>query len=88
MIVITVEHLPGGDARRKTVIGRATISNDETGSEELGNYHAHFWEWRKPGMGLVRRSHVLQFERMVYGVWDLVRVALSDAKKAGEEIQF
>jgi hypothetical protein len=88
MIIVTVEHLPGGDARRTTTIARATISNDETGGEELGNYNAHFWERRVAGMGLTTQAQIIQFPRMEKGVWDLVKEALVEATKRDGEIQF
>jgi hypothetical protein len=88
MIIVTVEHLPGRDASRTTMIGRATISNDETGGEELGNYSCSFWHRRTAGMGLEAHGQVIQFPRLEKGVWELVKRALIEASKGDEEIQF
>lgn len=72
MILVTVELLPGGDASKATVLGRATITNDGTGSLIRGNYKAEFThKGRRWGA-----SRVEDFPRQSLNVWELLRECL------------
>jgi hypothetical protein len=77
MLVVKVELWPGGDERRAEVIGRMTISNVGTHPDhpKRGNYVARLM--RKGTERTVQRAaEVLDYPRLHYPVWKLVKRAL------------
>lgn len=81
MLVIRVEVWPKGKEAHKKLLGQAVISNDRTGSEELGNYDAEF-----RGDGKTLRAKVAGFPRTMR-FWSLICVALNNAIGAAMEAQ-
>jgi len=74
-IRVTVELLPGGDESQADHRGTATIANDGTGTENLGNYTVTLFGTGEPN-GIWKRGRVLGFPRGRLGVWDLLYLAL------------
>ena len=74
MLKITIEVLPHGKKANRKVLGNATIINDSTGDEEIGNYDATVL-----GASPVR---VEGFKRSD-GVWKLLYKVLQEVYKDG-----
>lgn len=86
MIVVTVEMWPGGDKSKRYLLGIATITNDATGTREIGNYDATFSDQvnivkggAMPENLLVHAGRVENFDRQRRNVWQLLNAALGDA---------
>ena len=83
MIVVKIELWPKGDESRKQDLGVAQITNDQTGTEELGNYMFLLLKSpkyaRRPGIW--RQGRVIGFPRLsrAAGPWDLLRGVLNEA---------
>lgn len=77
MIEITVE-LKSAITGERTVIGRATIVNDATGTHSRGNYGAVF---AGKTARYVRYSRIENFPRLRKNVWDLLQLALQNRVK-------
>jgi hypothetical protein len=73
VIVIFVELWKRGDPGRRVELGRATITNDASGSLASGNYSAAFYGRKQRPMGT---SRVADFPRRRLLAWDLVFRAL------------
>ena len=73
MIVVTVDLLPHGDETKKRTLATAVITNDGTGTEDVGNYAIGF------GMpdGTVKVGKVIGHKRKARSVWYLLHLALS-----------
>mgnify|MGYP001304080439 CR=1 FL=1 len=93
MLVIKIELHPGGDASKARCMGSAVIINDASGTQELGNYKALFFDsglpddWRdqmKAGNGL----EVMDFQRLKEKSWDLVRRFLNKRNYASRGLDF
>jgi hypothetical protein len=80
MLLINVTLLPGGDAMAAKTIATGVIVNDETGTEERGNYFVRFQE--ADGAGDAHAS-VMEWPRLKRGVWELVHEALEAALEKG-----
>ena len=75
MIKVTVE-LVSAVTGKTTLLGTALICNDATGSYDRGNYCVDILKWSK---GIWKTGHVSNFQRMKFGPWDLLYLALKDA---------
>ena len=76
MLVVKIELWPGGDEKRCREIGRMRIINQGgTASAERGDYSIHLM--RKGTTDTMQRTgEVLDYPRLSYPVWKLVRRAL------------
>jgi hypothetical protein len=73
MIRVTVELLPHGDESRKRLLGLLYITNDGTGTPEVGNYKGELIaEYTKPS----RKGRVVGFNRKRKSVWTLIGMFL------------
>lgn len=73
MLVIKAELWPGGSEYHKQTLGRMTVVNDETGTDERGNYQILLMSLPELPMIVGR---VIDFPRKDNHVWDLVYEAL------------
>lgn len=79
MIRVTVEMLPGGNPEKARSIGVGYITNEGSGSPDLGNYSVKLMksgEYAKRG-GVWKSGSVINFPRLRLGPWDLLFVALA-----------
>ena len=87
MLRVTVELLPHGMEANKRVLGVATITNDGTGNEAIGNYRATFSKWAPQQDKPWKTGRVEGFHRNLRGPWDLLfralRSAVGDRNKEG-----
>lgn len=74
MIIVTVELCPGGNKEQSKTIGRMDIINTCTGSVERGNYKVRLW--RRCLKRVLYEGEVLDYPRLSYTVWELVKRAL------------
>lgn len=86
MLYVRVEIWPGGDRSKAVVKGEATIANDGTGTETVGNYNAFFSKLagfadpHSPQASEVwKRGRVVDFPRRALGPFHLLAVALASA---------
>lgn len=71
MIRVTIELLPKGSEEDKCTLGTLEISNDATGTTEVGNYNGKLHaEYTDPVYG--RGGKVRGFNRRKQSVWSLV----------------
>ena len=77
MIRITCELWPGGDEKRKSLLGEMSIINDCTGTRERGNYRIRL----RRGRGKMRCTEVFNFPRKTSSVFQLLRWALNALHK-------
>lgn len=75
MIKVTVE-LVSANSGDVTTLGIATISNDGTGTNELGNYDVTLSKWAPKEHQTWRAGTVTGFNRRTRGAWDLLYLAL------------
>ena len=75
MMVVTIEMWPGGDERRKRLLGRAEIANDGTGTNTTANYSVRVFQKGK-ARRLWRTTRVTGFPRKRLGAWDILCRAL------------
>jgi len=76
MLVVKIELWPGGDERRARELGRLHITNDGgSSSDRRGNYVAHLMR-RGTQKTVQRTAEVLDYPRLSYPVWKLVRKVL------------
>ncbi|KKL45175.1 hypothetical protein LCGC14_2358270 [marine sediment metagenome] len=80
MIRITCELWPGGDERRKRLLGVVSISNDGTGTYARGNYRIMLRRGT-PATGKLRCTEVFDFPRKTRSVFQLLRWALNRLHK-------
>jgi hypothetical protein len=75
MIRVTVELLRNGDEKRKLHLANAYISNDLSGTAQIGNYDVIL-------MCMLDQTSVIgsvkDFPRLKKDVWDLLYLALED----------
>lgn len=83
MIVAKLELWPNGVSTEAQHLGTLKISNDATGSEEIGNYQCVILKGKRYSNrgGVWRQCRVEGFPRKSAnaGPWDLVRAALNRA---------
>ncbi len=77
MIRITCELWPGGDERRKRLLGVMSITNDDSGTRERGSYRIAL----RRGAGKLRCTEVRNFPRKTSSVFQLLRWALNALHK-------
>ncbi len=81
MVVIKLEIWPGGDESKARPLGRIDIANDNTGTEESGNYKARLYHagrfWGRPGFW--KFGSVQGYRRLVQSPYHLVLMALKSA---------
>lgn len=75
MIRITIELLPFGSEKNKKPLGVATIANDGSGDEDIGNYNVKLYTWHEPPR-IWKTGKVKGFPRKIKGPWDLLCRAL------------
>jgi hypothetical protein len=75
MMVVKVELWPGGIEAAKQDLGTAYITNDGTGTADIGNYDVRLGRMR--GRGVWRTGRVEGFKRKILGPWDLLCLALA-----------
>lgn len=75
MLRITVELVPGGVEKNKSVLATGIIVNDGSGSAIAGNYDAAFTTKRGTRLG----SRVYNYPRLNPNLWALVELALHNA---------
>ncbi len=80
MITVLVTQELDGDEPR--TVGRAILTLRK------GDYRCRIWELDKPGMGTTKEVRILQSQHHHDGVWEVLRDALNEYLKPGEEIQF
>lgn len=83
MIVVTIE-LWSAITGKKTLLGKAVISNDGSGNEHLGNYDVAIGRKGQADITKIchrpkRWSKVLLHQRLRYDVWYLLRRGLTKA---------
>lgn len=85
MIRIRIELLPFGYVDKSGVLqqavrhlGTGVITNDGTGTIELGNYDVTLSKWGDPAK-VWKRGIVTKFNRKKFGPWDLLCLALCSA---------
>lgn len=76
MLVIKIELWPGGDARRATSLGYASIVNDTFGTLAEGNYRIAISQ--RDGKRPWKEGWVKGFPRKRLGAWDLLYRALRE----------
>lgn len=76
MIRVTVELVSAISPSRSRVLGVAEISNDATGTPEIGNYNVRLSKWAPKTAETWKRGRVIGFRRRVRGPWDLLFLAL------------
>lgn len=70
MIRVTIELISAVDPSRNKVLGTMEISNDATGTGDVGNYNGTLHaEYTAPSG---RKGHVMRFHRRRQSVWSLV----------------
>lgn len=70
MIRVTIELISAVDPARNKVLGTLEISNDASGSEDVGNYNGTLHaEYTGPDG---RKGRVMRFHRRRQSVWSLV----------------
>lgn len=78
MLVVTIELWPKGDRSKARNLGTAFISNDMTGSVEIGNYEVMLSKWGEPTQPW-RVGRVRGFGRLTGSPWELLRRAIYQA---------
>ena len=68
MIRITIELCPRGDTKNTKLLGTAIISNDGTGTDQIGNYNITL----NKGGKFLKKGRLEGFPRKKFGVWDLL----------------
>lgn len=75
MIVVKIELHSAIHPSRSKEIGRMVISNDGTGTDELGSYNVELMR-RGTKDKVLRQGLIQNYPRHAYTVWELVRRAL------------
>jgi hypothetical protein len=83
MIRVTVELLPKGYEKWAKTLAIARISNDGTGTTEIGHYDIHLSKCDEPN-ATWRTGRVTDFPRNELGPWDLLLRALEECGVQGE----
>lgn len=77
MIRVTIELLPGGLEKGKKHLGTMEISNDLSGTPEVGNYNVRLSKWGRP-THTWKKGRVEGFYRLKRGPYDLMYLALKN----------
>lgn len=87
-ITVKVEILPKGRARGHYTTGELSIWNDETGTEESGNYCWVFEEHTKAGeIHQFALGYLQGWPRQAKSYWQLVHQVLTDALQTPNELK-
>jgi hypothetical protein len=79
MIVIRIELWPRGDKEKAQLLGEIEITNDGTGTVQIGNYNTKLYKWSKGRTkrgGIWKQGKVTGFPRLKLGPYDLLLRAL------------
>jgi len=75
MIKVTIEVYPFGIEKLKRHVGTMIISNDGTGTKEMGNYNVKLSKFKEPDKWW-KEGRVDGFKRKLRGPYDLIYIAL------------
>lgn len=84
MLRITIELWPRGWADNKRTIATMDVWNDGTGTEDRGNYSYRIYRGGytgRPNPRLGKQGKLLNYPRLSYPVWELIRRILNGVKE-------